>query len=82
MEELNLLSKITETTLVPVSMFAIILSACAAGSWWLSALYARVAKAEDNIVELQASQREIIEELKDVNINLVEIKTVLKGSLK
>lgn len=75
----RLLSKISEATLIPVSLLAIILSISVGGAWWMSALYARVVRAEDNVSDLQASQKEVIEELKVINTNLVEIKIVLKA---
>ena len=77
-----MLNKISEATVIPVSILAVMLSLAAGGAWWMSALYARVAQAEDNVSDLQDSQKEIVEELKYVNHNLIEIKTVLKGSLK
>ncbi len=72
------LVKLNENTLFPASIVFAFLSIFGGSCWWMSALYTRVAQAENNISDLQESQGKIIEELKGVNFNLVEIKTVLK----
>lgn len=73
------MSKISENTLVPISAIAVVLATATGGAWWMSALYSRVARAEENVMILQGSQKEIVDQLKTVNENLIEIKTVLKG---
>jgi hypothetical protein len=69
--------KITESTLLPLSIMGALLSIGIGGAWWMSALYSRVALAETNIQNLQANQKEIVQELKSINYNLIRIETLL-----
>ena len=50
----------------------------AGGVWWMSALYSRVASAEQDISTLENSHKETVLELKEMNTTLTEIKTLLK----
>lgn len=73
---------LSEKTLIPIGAMAGVFMTLAGAIWWASALYVRVAQAETNIVNLQSSHQEIVKELKEVNGNLIELKTVLKNASK
>lgn len=70
--------KLGENTLIPFSIIGIFLSVTAAGAWWASAMYVRVAQAETKIGSLEMNHQEVVKELRLTNETLIEIKAVLK----
>jgi hypothetical protein len=68
----------TEKTLLPLGLALSMAVSVVGGTWWLSAMYSRVAMAEHKIGSLESSNHEVLQELKSVNYTLIEIKTVLK----
>lgn len=72
------MNKISESTLVPISVIAALLSFVAYSVWSVSALYVRMANAETNISSADAHYGEILKENKDMHSDIVEMKTILK----
>lgn len=72
-------SRITQSTVMPISLIITLATALTGGAWWASAVYARVAKAEEHIDVLQDGHNEVVRELRAANETLIEIKTVLKA---
>lgn len=68
-----------EKTLLPLGLALSLMGFIVGGTWWLSAMYSRVAVAETNIGSLESANKEILREMKSVNETLVEIKIVLKS---
>lgn len=68
----------TTTFSISVGILAVVLSSVAAGAWWLSSIHSRVSNTETDIADLQTSTKEIVNELKDVNKNLVALQSVVK----
>jgi peptidoglycan hydrolase CwlO-like protein len=79
MEENNMeASRIDEKTLMPLGVILSILATLVGAVWWASAVYARVAQAENSIQSLQINNSDIAKELKQMNNVLIEISTQLK----
>lgn len=76
------MEKVSENTLVPIGAITGVFMTLAGGIWWASAMYVRVAQAENSIVALQDNHKEIVKELREVNGNLIELKTVIKNGRK
>jgi hypothetical protein len=77
------MEKISEDTLIPIGLLGIILGALLGGTWWMSALYSRVAQAEIKVGSLEKANSDMLKELKTVNETLIEIRVLLgkKGGI-
>lgn len=72
------MDKITEKTLLPLGLIVTLATSVIGSTWWMSALYSRVARAEDSINDLVSSRKEMVNELRAMNFTLIEIRTELK----
>lgn len=71
------MQKISQETLIPISLVGGVLCLMLGGSWWMSALYSRVAQAEVQIGSLEKANADMLKELKIVNETLIEIRVLL-----
>ncbi len=74
--------RISEQTLVPLGFAAVVITALLGGTWWMSALYARVATTEKQISSLEQANREMLTELREVNNTLIRIRVTLEDKKK
>jgi hypothetical protein len=72
--------KLGENTFIPIGFLFAAASLVGGGGWWMSALYSRVAKAEDSVVELKSSQGETVRQLQQINETLIEIRAEMRSA--
>lgn len=70
-------SKISENTLIPIGFAFVVISALLGGTWWMSALYSRVATTEKQISSLEQANQDMLKELREVNNTLIKISVTL-----
>jgi ABC-type transport system involved in cytochrome c biogenesis permease subunit len=67
-----------EKLLIPVGIMGTILSIVIGASWWMSALYSRVVRAEEHIGEMVDYRKEFVLELRNINESLIELKAEVR----